>query len=276
MIKAKGYFSCREATQTNFTSIYFLKFHLLGCLYNIPLKDLPDPVCLQIKGRLTFLFQNFIENIMKTIRKIAVIGGTGKSGVYLVKELLSRDYQINLLVRNPDKTPLPSSNLTSITGDVTSENDVNKLLSGSDVVISTLGLGMPVSAPDLFEKASSIILKAMETFGIKRYIVTTGLNVNTPWDQKSEKNLLATTWMEQNFPVSTQSKQKEFELILKSTVEWTLVRLPMIELSEEKRFVETNLKDCIGDKINVRGLVEFLVDQIDSTQFSRKAPFFLR
>lgn len=210
---------------------------------------------------------------MKTIKKIAVIGGTGKSGVYLVKELLSRDYQINLLVRNPDKTPFPSSNLTSIIGDVTSENDVYKLLRGSDVVISTLGLGMPASAPDLFESASSIILKAMETFGIKRYIVTTGLNVNTPWDQKSEKNLLATTWMEQNFPVSTQSKQKEFELILKSTIDWTLVRLPMIELSEEKRFVETNLKDCIGDKINVRGLAEFLVDQIDSTQFSRKAPF---
>lgn len=210
---------------------------------------------------------------MKTIRKIAVIGGTGKSGVYLVNELLSRDYQINLLVRNSDKTPLPSSNLTSIIGDVTSENDVNKLLSGSEVVISTLGLGIPASAPNLFENASSIILKAMETFGIKRYIVTTGLNVNTPWDQKSEKNILATTWMEQNFPVSTQSKQKEFELILKSSVDWTLVRLPMIELTKEKRPVETDLKDCKGDQISAGGLAEFLVDQIDSTQFSRKAPF---
>lgn len=32
---------------------------------------------------------------------IAVIGGTGKSGKFLVKQLLNQGFHINLLLRNP-------------------------------------------------------------------------------------------------------------------------------------------------------------------------------
>ncbi|WP_373399938.1 NAD(P)H-binding protein [Algoriphagus halophilus] len=124
---------------------------------------------------------------MKSNQKIAVIGGTGKSGTYLVKELLSRNFHVNLLVRNPEKIPEDSHNLTVIIGDVLMENKVEKLIQGCDAVVSTLGLGIPASTPDLFEKASLIILKTMSSFGIKRYILTTGLNVTTPSDQKVKR-----------------------------------------------------------------------------------------
>jgi putative NADH-flavin reductase len=155
-----------------------------------------------------FISTHFIENIMKSFQKIAVIGGTGKSGTYLVKELLIQGYQVNLLVRNPEKIPEHHPNLKVVLGDVTSEEIVIALIQGCDAVMSTLGLGVPASSPDLFEKATAIILRKMKGLGIKRYIVISGLNVNTPEDHKSEKNLQATAWMEQTFPVSTQSQQK--------------------------------------------------------------------
>ncbi|MBN3584420.1 NAD(P)H-binding protein [Algoriphagus aestuarii] len=210
---------------------------------------------------------------MKSIQKIAVIGGTGKSGTYLVKELLRQDYHVNLLVRNPEKVSGPSPNLTVIRGNVLVETDVQKLLKDCNAVVSTLGLGTPPSAPDLFEKASSIVLKTMKTFGIKRYILTTGLNVNTPWDQKSEKNLQATTWMEQTFPISTHSKQKEYELLTTSDVSWTLLRLPLIELTDEKCPIGTDLKDCKGGKISAAALAVFLAVQIQSDHLIHQAPF---
>lgn len=210
---------------------------------------------------------------MKSNQKIAVIGGTGKSGTYLVKELLSRNFHVNLLVRNPEKIPEDSHNLTVIIGDVLTENEVEKLIQGCDAVVSTLGLGIPASTPDLFEKASLIILKTMSSFGIKRYILTTGLNVTTPSDQKSEKNLQATAWMEHTFPISTKSKQNEYELILNSGLDWTIVRLPMIELTDQKNPVGTDLKDCKGNSISATSLAAFLADQIHSGQFIQKAPF---
>jgi len=35
--------------------------------------------------------------------KIAVLGGTGKAGKYLVKQLRKQGFQIKLLLRNPEK-----------------------------------------------------------------------------------------------------------------------------------------------------------------------------
>jgi uncharacterized protein YbjT (DUF2867 family) len=40
---------------------------------------------------------------MNSSYKIAVIGGTGKSGSYLIQELFSNNFPIKALVRNPQK-----------------------------------------------------------------------------------------------------------------------------------------------------------------------------
>jgi uncharacterized protein YbjT (DUF2867 family) len=39
---------------------------------------------------------------MKPIFKVAVLGGTGKAGKYLIKQLLLHKYNINLLHRQPE------------------------------------------------------------------------------------------------------------------------------------------------------------------------------
>lgn len=38
--------------------------------------------------------------------KVAVIGGTGKSGKFLVKKLIEQDFHLKVLVRNPDNFKL--------------------------------------------------------------------------------------------------------------------------------------------------------------------------
>ena len=48
----------------------------------------------------------------------------------------------------------------------------------------------------------------MSHYGIGRYIVTTGLSVNTPSDHKNEKVKMATDWMYQNYPETTTDKTK--------------------------------------------------------------------
>ena len=113
----------------------------------------------------------------------------------------------------------------------------------------------------------------MNSLNIKRYIVTTGLNVDTPFDKKSTKTAFATEWMKNTFPLSTADKQLEYENLSTSNVEWTLVRLPLIELTEERNPVVSNLEDCQGDKISATDLAHFLIEQLTSETFIRKAPF---
>lgn len=205
--------------------------------------------------------------------KIAVIGGTGKAGKYLVKELLEQGFHIKLLIRNPEKVPVQNPLTEIIIGNANRYEDIKSLLESCDAVISTLGLGLPNSEKNIFSTATTNVLKAMEDLKIERYIVITGLNVDTPFDKKSQKTQMGTDWMKMNFPETTADKQKEFEILQSSNVNWTLVRLPMIELTDERRETAINLTDCLGDKISATDLAFFLMDQLSSDKYSRKAPF---
>ena len=83
---------------------------------------------------------------MKNKSKIAVIGGTGKSGRYLVHELLLRGYHFKILVRNPRKLAFESPLVEIVKGDINDYDTVKHLVKGCDVVMSTLGWGNPSSA----------------------------------------------------------------------------------------------------------------------------------
>ncbi|PWW29174.1 NAD(P)-dependent oxidoreductase [Chryseobacterium sp. AG844] len=207
---------------------------------------------------------------MKTY-KIAVIGGTGKSGQYLVRKLLEKGYSLKLLLRHPENFALQNPLIEMIKGDARDETAICNLIEGTDLVMSTLG--QPKGEKSIFSDAAKNIIKAMNHYGGKRYIVTTGLSVNTASDHKSERVKMATDWMYQNYPETTADKQKEYELLLESDLDWTLVRLPLIHLTEENFPIETNLTDCKGEGINAGDLAEFLVSQIENSEYIRESPF---
>lgn len=210
---------------------------------------------------------------MKNKIKIAVIGGTGKSGKYLVSELLKQGFELKVLVRNPDNFKLNSPLVEIVEGNVKESSSIYALLENCQAVISTLGLGIPASEPTIFSKSTSVIIEAMARYNIKRYIVTTGLNVDTPFDKKGEKSTLATAWMKKEYPISTLDKQLEYNILANSTIDWTLVRLPLIEQTEARTQVHASLEDCPGDKISATDLADFLIEHLFSKEFIRKAPF---
>lgn len=207
---------------------------------------------------------------MKT-NTIAVIGGTGKSGKYLVQELLNKGYSLKLLTRNPENFILKNSLTEVVTGDVRNEDTVHSFIENCDVVISTLG--QPKGERSVFSDATKNIIHTMNHYGIKRYIVTTGLSVNTEADCKNDHVKMATEWMYQNYPETTFDKQKEYELLSESNLDWTLVRLPLINLTDTSFTTEVNLIDCKGENISAGDLAEFLVSQIEDAAYIKKSPF---
>lgn len=205
--------------------------------------------------------------------KIAVIGGTGKSGTYLVKELLQQGHSIRLLHRNPSSLTISNPLVEVVSGDARNREAIDALLTGCHAVISTLG--QPKGESSIFSKATENVLQAMTKHGIRRYIVTTGLNVDAPGDHKNEKVRFATDWMYQNYPETTKDKQVELEYLLKSDLDWTLVRLPMIIQTEESFPVEVSLEDCRGEGISATDLARFLVEQLSDERYVRKSPFLM-
>lgn len=210
---------------------------------------------------------------MEQLTKIAVIGGTGKSGKYLVHQLLTQGFNLKLLVRNPDQFQIQSPLIEVVHGNVNHYNTVLQLVEGCQAVISTLGLGQPNSETSIFSQATKNVLRAMESCKIPRYIVITGLNVDTPFDQKSPKTQFATDWMKINYPLTTSDKQLEYNLLSESSFDWTLVRLPMIEQTDDKGEIVVSLDDCPDDKISATDLAFFLIGQLSDKTYLRQAPF---
>lgn len=209
---------------------------------------------------------------MKKIFKIAVIGGTGKAGKYLVKQLLTQGFHLKILVRNPESYQIKSSLTEVVRGDVKDYETVRTLVNGCQAVISTLGLGQPPSETFIFSQATRNIIHSMNEWKVRRYIVITGLNVGTPFDKKSLKTKFATDWMYTNYPQTTADKQTEYSILADSNVDWTLVRLPLIEQTDVRSKVIISLEDCPGDKISATDLSHFLIEQLFDDAYIRQSP----
>src|ERR1700750_2124754 len=108
---------------------------------------------------------------MHSTHTIAVIGGTGKSGQFLVRELSRQNIPFRMLVRNALPTDNSIGNNVSpdnITcGTVRDPQAVLQLLEGCSAVISTLG--QPKGESPIFSEATRSILAAMQVMNIKRY-----------------------------------------------------------------------------------------------------------
>jgi putative NADH-flavin reductase len=208
---------------------------------------------------------------MQIKNTIAVIGGTGKAGLFLTRELLKQNFPIRMLLRHPEKLTIQNPLIEIVQGDARDPDAIHELLKGTGAVISALG--QPVGESSIFSDATRNILQAMDFYEIKRYILLTGLNVDTPGDNKSAYTAGGTAWMKANYPKTTADKQVEWEIIHASALDWTLVRLPLIELTEALPETIKSLTDCPGEKISSASLAVFLVNQIDSKNFLKQSPF---
>ena len=208
---------------------------------------------------------------MKQEIKIAVLGGGGRTGKYLVNSLINRGFQVKLLLRKPEEFQLKSSLIEMIKGDATDPEAIRNLVQGCWAVISTVGQrqGEPLVA----SRAVTNVLEAMNTFGTKRFIALAGLNVDTPADRKSAETSMATKWMKANFPEIHTDRQKSYAILNESDLDWTLVRVPFIEFLDAEGELAVKLDDCPSGKINAGSLAAFLADQLSDVSYIWKAPF---
>ena len=208
---------------------------------------------------------------MKTKMNIALLGGGGRTGKYIVTQLLNQGYSIKLLLRNPENFQFESPLIEVLKGDAIDADSIMALTAGCQAVISTIGQrkGEPLVA----SQATMNVLKAMKAHAISRYILVAGLNVDTPFDKKSEATKTATEWMKSNFPLIHEDRQKTYSILSASDANWTLVRVPFIEFSDRSCEIAVSLEDSHGSKISATDIATFLIGQLSDDTYIRKSPF---
>lgn len=102
--------------------------------------------------------------------KIALIGATGFVGSAILKEALDRGHEVTAIVRHPEKLPAHAK-LHAKKGDVYDAEEVTRLVSGHDAVISAFNPGW--TNPNLYEdqvRGTTAIIAAVKKAGVKRVL----------------------------------------------------------------------------------------------------------
>jgi hypothetical protein len=70
---------------------------------------------------------------------IALFGGTGRTGKYVMTLALEKGYKVQMLARSPDKVDTKHENLTVVPGDLTDKEALEKVVKDATYVISCVG-----------------------------------------------------------------------------------------------------------------------------------------
>lgn len=107
------------------------------------------------------------------MKKLTIIGATGFVGSKLVKEAVSRGYDVTAVSRNADK--VEGDQVRKVSVDVNNTQELSEVLKGQDAVISSFNAGW--TNPNLYDdflKGSRSIQEAVKNSGVKRLIVIGG------------------------------------------------------------------------------------------------------
>ncbi len=213
--------------------------------------------------------------VIKTETTIAVLGATGLVGSYILDEALANGYKVRALARTPRKLERLKDQLTIVKGDATELSAIDALLQGSDIVISAIG---PVktdgqAAKNISTITTAHIVKLMPKHQIKRYIAVSGGAVKIPTDKRNLFGWLIQKLAAIRYPDTLKDKQNEYRLLSESTVQWTLVRCPLISNKPFKTPAIASLDSPTSFYLRAGELAQFVIEQISSKEFVRKGPF---
>jgi putative NADH-flavin reductase len=208
-------------------------------------------------------------------KTIAVLGGTGMVGRFLLEEALEKGFRVRALARTPKKLEYLKDRLTVVTGNALDPSAIDNLLQGSDIVISALG---PVKADGRLAKYLSTdvtahLVKSMQKHNIKRYIVVSGGAVKMPGDERNLTGWLIEKLASIRYHDTLTDKQAEYQLLAGSNLEWTIVRCPLIENKTFRRAPKASLLTLTSFYLRAGDLAQFIIEQISSDEFIRKGPF---
>jgi putative NADH-flavin reductase len=206
--------------------------------------------------------------------KIAILGSTGFVGKVLIKKAVAAGYQVKTLARFPEKLEDIKDKIEITKGSIAEPSALEATIAGTEAVLSTIGppQGKPCD-PQLYENAMKNIVRIMDKYGNKRYIHIGGAahqgGENEVWNFNRKFLRLFLNLFGRQILVA---KHLEWEVLKSSDLDWTLVRPPRIANEKASGNFSADERNLNSLKISVEDLTDFILKQIGSKEWIRRAP----
>lgn len=209
--------------------------------------------------------------------QITVFGAAGATGRDVVKEARKRGWTVIAVERKWD-TSSADDGTDRREADVL-KDDLAPLISGSDAVISALGVGLSAQSvtnpPPLYTEGTRAIIEGMKTHGVRRLLV-----ISATFTEARDRGPLyfrgtAMLALDQVF-----RQMEEMEDILRATqdIDWTAVRPGWLMEGVATRDYTVTEDVIPEDLIRTRhaDLAHFMVECVATGEWVRKTPAIAR
>ncbi|UTW61288.1 NAD(P)H-binding protein [bacterium SCSIO 12741] len=212
------------------------------------------------------------------MKRICIIGASGKLGKYMVQHCLDKGYEVVAVCRTKSVGKLKEfeGRISIIPGATNDREVIQKAVKGCDGVLTVL-------VPWGVQRYSSGTAQAVLDFAEKeaRLIFSCGWHISLDGQDRYEKSFQKKvrffTWLGKLFRVlEIDDQERACELIFKSQTNWTVVRGSDLEEGESQGLPVWS--EHVGDSILASNLTRridfalFMVDALTNIQLIHKAP----
>ena len=201
--------------------------------------------------------------------KLTIFGATSSSGRLVLEKALAAGHEVTAFVRDPSKLDVTNERLKVVAGDALNAAQVEKAISGSDAVLSTLG---PKGKPAVMAARSTRnIVDEMEKHGVKRLVVVSVAGISVPQDKRNVN--LVSALIRLLLKDVFIDRENQLKVLEESSLDWIAVRVP--RLTDDP--ATGSVKAFFGNaspamKVTRADLADFMLKQLSSDQWCRQAP----
>jgi uncharacterized protein len=195
---------------------------------------------------------------------ICILGATGRVGAFIVAEAVNQGHTVQALTRHNNDRSAINPNLKWYPGNVLNEKDVNKVMEGTEMVISALNF----DGNSTLSSSMPYIIKSMERHNLKRIVTigTAGI-----LQSRFEPGLYRFQSKESRNRTTkaTEDHLMSYLHLKESNLDWTVVcptYLPDGGRTGKYRF-ERNVLPINGLSISTADTAEFAYQQLFSNEF---------
>lgn len=207
------------------------------------------------------------------MEKIALFGGTGRTGRLFLAKAIAAGHEVTVLARTPEKIDLDSSQMTIVQGNVLNPHDVDQTIAGATQVVSLFG-HVKGSPAGLQTRGTRHIVDAMQKHGLQRVISLSGGGLPFEKDQPKFADKAIRFIMQLFAKKVLDDAIGHAEVLRNSSLDWTIVRGPRLTDGEEKGRYRVSWIDAqSGTAISRADLADFLLQLIEEPGYSQEMPF---
>jgi putative NADH-flavin reductase len=204
------------------------------------------------------------------MKKILILGASGRTGQHLVSMALHAGHEVTAFVRDPRRLTLTSDRLRVVAGDVREGDALSSAVRGQDVVISLIGAGDSFKPNGVIAASAPRIVHAMEREGVRRLIFTSGFGVGETYrDAPLPLKIFARLLLKDIY----RDKAAGEVAIRASKLDWTIVYPTGMNDKPARGTYRA------GERLKLRGfafisradVADFLVKQVDDASYIRRS-----